>query len=96
MSGHAFVQWGQDLWQGMASELSTIVIMLDLADASTMPAGMAANATLIASRPRATKQRWSNFFTTLACHTRRMATRLLHASRTETIDVEDSMNHYND
>jgi hypothetical protein len=38
--------------------------MLDLADANAMPAGMATNAMPMASRPRATKQRWSNFLTT--------------------------------
>jgi len=96
MSGQVLAQWGQDLWHGMSLELSAIAVMLDLADASTMPAGMAANATLMASRPRTTKQRWSSFFTTSACHTRRVATRLLRTFRPETLDVEDNMNHYND
>jgi hypothetical protein len=93
MSGQVFAQSGQGWWHGMSSELSAIVVIWDLADANTMPAGIAASATLMASRPRATKQRWSKFFTTLACHTRRLATRLLGTFHA---DVEANMNHYND
>jgi hypothetical protein len=64
MSGQVFAQWGHDFWQGTWPELSAAAIMLDLADANAMPAGMATNAMPMASRPRATKQRWSNFLTT--------------------------------
>ena len=66
MSGQVFAQWGQGWWQGMSPELPDIAIILDLADASAMPAGMAASAMAMAMRPSATKQRCSVLFTVSA------------------------------
>jgi hypothetical protein len=65
MSGQTLAQWGQDLWQGLSSDWSAMTVMLALATASAIPAGMATSAMTMARRPSATKQRCSALFTTL-------------------------------
>ena len=65
MSGQALAQWGQGFWQGLSSDWSAMTVMLDLAVASMMPAGMATSAMAMARRPNATMQRWSVLFTAL-------------------------------
>jgi hypothetical protein len=65
MSGQGLAQPGQGWWHGITSStlwaISAPTCVLD--DASMMPTGMATSAIVMASTPRATKQRCSVLFT---------------------------------